>query len=121
MHSQETSADHPLLDAVKAALDSNAENQRLMRGVLDEVKSQQRPSPGLNISLNAGGVPVWIGLGVSLLCMAVMFLGMVWVMLNISAAREEMRAEAARTRQDLQDQQAAWVSVMQRTVNEVKR
>jgi hypothetical protein len=69
-----------------------------------------------NTTIHAGGISAGIAIGVAAFSVALVFLGGVWLMLNLDGVRKEM----TQTRQDLQDQQSAWVSVMQQRVNEAK-
>lgn len=82
--------------------------------IADAIHSQANTS---NVTINAGGISAGIAIGMGGVALAVMFLVSIWMMMGLA----QVRSELATTRQDLQDQQAAWVGVMQQKVNEVKK
>lgn len=104
MPSQETSADH-LLEAIKAAVDSNVENQRLMNGILAEVRQQPRQATGSSVTIHAGGLANAIAVCVSLSMVVVFILFGVWTMWQIGEVR---------------GQQEAWIQVWQQKVSDHK-
>lgn len=70
-----------------------------------------------SVVINAGGVTNAVSLSAAVIAIILVGFGAGWVMLKQSS----MEAELARTRQDLQDQQAAWVAVMQQRISETKK
>ena len=70
-----------------------------------------------SVHINAGGVTAAVALSASVLAAVLVCLGAGWIMLK----QAHMEAEMSRTRQDLQDQQAAWVTVMQSRISEAKK
>ena len=70
-----------------------------------------------SVNINAGGVTAALALAASVLAAVLVCFGANWIMLK----QASMEADLARTRQDLQDQQAAWVAVMQQRISEAKK
>lgn len=70
-----------------------------------------------SVVINAGGITNAASLTAAILAIILAALSANWNMMRQAA----MEAEMSRTRQDLQDQQAAWVAVMQQRISEAKK
>lgn len=88
---------------------------RELTDTVAEIRSVRHNNSSVNI--NAGGVTAALALSASILAAVLVVLSAVWIMLKQS----HMEAEMSRTRQDLQDQQAAWVTVMQQRITEARK
>lgn len=104
-------------EALQGVIASQNETQRQILAALLEIRHQNRPPGSSSVNINAGGITAGAALGLGGVALAVMVLFAFWVMLRLSSVQQEMVS----TRQDLQDQQAAWVAVMQQKVNEAKK
>lgn len=116
MSSIRSAKNSPVDDAVEQV---TGRAQKVVDEIEDLVKQAGRHNSASNaqIHVHAGGLInafLACGLGV---CVLALVLGGVWFQITVSEVRTELR----QTRQDLQDQQAAWVSVMQSKVNEAKQ
>lgn len=89
----------------------------LARELTDTVAEFRSVRNNSSVNINAGGVTAALALAASVLAAVLVCLGAGWIMLK----QASMEAEMARTRQDLQDQQTAWVSVMQQRISEAKK
>lgn len=83
---------------------------------LSERLSVANPASSAQIHVSMGGITNGLAIGCSIVSGVLLFLGAIWVMFTMAS----MRQEISTTRQDLQDQQAAWVAVMQSKIAEAK-
>lgn len=116
MPSPETSVEQ-MHSSFERALAAHQETNRQILSTLLEIRHQNRPPGSSSVNINAGGISAGIALGMGGVALVVMALFAFWVMLRLSAVQQEL----VTTRQDLQDQQAAWVTVINQKVDGAKK
>lgn len=102
------------VDPVQVSPDDLLSLAREMSDAAAEMRAIRTTS---SVTINAGGITNAVSLTAAVLAIILAALSANWVMMRQAA----MEAEMSRTRQDLQDQQAAWVAVMQQRINEAKK
>lgn len=89
----------------------------LARELTDTVAEFRSVRNNSSVTINAGGVTNAVSLSAAVIAVILVAFGAGWIMLK----QANMESELARTRQDLQDQQTAWVAVMQQRISEAKK
>lgn len=97
----ETSVDQ-VLEALRAAATSGAENQRLLKALLESRRQEDRPAAASNATIHAGGITnaFAVCLSISTILMFLMF--GIWTMWQIA---------------EVKGQQEAWIQVWQSRIS----
>lgn len=104
--------------AVDSPSEINADDLlSLAREMSDAAAEMRAIRTQSSVVINAGGVTNAVSLSAAVIAVILVAFGAGWIMLKQSS----MESELARTRQDLQDQQTAWVAVMQQRISEAKK
>lgn len=87
-----------------------AQSARELSDAARSIAEATRVNGSSSIVIDAGGIPAGIAVGIGVVAMATVLMLGFWLMLQLS----RVQSEVASSRQDLQDQMTAWVTVMQR-------
>lgn len=107
----------PDTDDLRDIAASLATSTRQLNDAAERIAEIMPSSNAATITVQAGGLSAGFAAALAAASICLMLICSMWLMLKMHGVESKLET----TRQDLQDQQAAWVSVMQQRVNEARK